>query len=415
MYELMLTLVHDLSLEGTVAEYLAWAATAVVVVLLAGLANLVAKRVLLTAIGIYARKSKNSWDDMLVNRHFFQRLSHLAPAIVIYSMAASFSDMQTWIERLAVTYMYIVGLAAINAFLSALVDIYRTYDIAKERPIKGYIQVMQIFLYVIVGVLVIANLLDRSPWGLLSGIGAMTAVLLLVFRDSILGLVASIQLSTNDMVRIGDWIEVPKYGADGDVIDVSLHTIKVQNWDKTITTIPAYGLISDSFKNWRGMNESGGRRIKRSVTLDMTSIRFCDDEMLARFNRMQLLQRYIEGKREELARHNKEFGADERSLVNGRHLTNIGTFRAYIIAYLRSHPKIHQQMTFLVRQMPPGPDGLPIEIYVFSNDQDWVRYEGIQADIFDHILAVAPEFDLRVFQHPTGWDLERLGAMKELR
>jgi miniconductance mechanosensitive channel len=259
-------------------------------------------------------------------------------------------------------------------------------------------------------VLVIALLFKQSPFGILGGLGAMTAVLILVFKDTILGLVASFQISTTDMVRIGDWIEMPKYGADGDVIDVSLHTIKIQNWNKTISTIPTYALISDTFKNWRGMSDSGGRRIKRAVNIDITSIKFCTEEMIKRFSKFQYISEHVEKKKKELAEFNEVNRFDISELVNGRHMTNIGTFRAYLEEYLRNHPKIHQDMTFLVRQLPPGEHGLPIEIYVFSNDQRWAQYEAIQADIFDHILAVLPMFDLRAFQSPTGHDFKGLGA-----
>ena len=243
--------------------------------------------------------------------------------------------------------------------------------------------------------------------------GAMTAILLLVFKDSILGLVASIQLTSNDMVRIGDWIEMPKYGADGDVIDVTLHTVKVQNWDKTITTIPSYALISDSFKNWRGMAESGGRRIKRAIYIDLTSIKFCTSEMLDRFEKFQLITDYIRTRKAEITEYNQEHQVDTSELINGRNLTNVGTFRAYLVAYLHHHPKIHQDLTFLIRHLPPGEQGLPIEIYVFSNDQVWANYEAIQADIFDHIFSVVPMFDLRLFQNPTGADFQQFTATGE--
>jgi len=271
---------------------------------------------------------------------------------------------------------------------------------------------VRIFIFVFLGIIALATLMDRSPWLLLSGLGAMTAVLLLIFRDTILGLVASVQLSSNDMVRIGDWIEMPKYGADGDVVDVTLHTVKVRNWDKTITSIPAYQLISDSFKNWRGMSESGGRRIKRAIDIDMTSVRFCDAEMLARFEKFQLITNYVQQRRQEIADYNQAHSIDTSYLINGRHMTNLGTFRAYLVAYLRSHPKIHQDMTFLIRQLPPTATGLPMEIYVFSNDQEWANYEAIQADIFDHVVSVVPLFDLRVFQSPSGYDFRGLGAPK---
>ena len=232
----------------------------------------------------------------------------------------------------------------------------------------------------------------------------MTAIILLVFKDTILGLVASVQLSTNDMVRIGDWIEMSKYGADGPVIDVSLHTVKVQNWDKTITTIPSYALISDAFRNWRGMTESGGRRIKRAFYVDMATIKFCTPEMLDRFEEYELISEYVKGRREEIAEYNKEHAVDTRHLINGRNMTNIGTLRAYIAAYLRRHPKINQKLTFLIRYLAPTEHGLPVEVYVFSADQVWANYEAIQADIFDHILAILPMFELRAFQYPTGAD-----------
>jgi miniconductance mechanosensitive channel len=256
---------------------------------------------------------------------------------------------------------------------------------------------------------VLSLVLGRNPFVLLTGLGAMTAVLMLIFKDAILGLVAGVQLSANRMVSLGDWIEMPKYGADGDVIDVALTTVKVQNWDKTITTIPTYALISESFKNWRGMSESGGRRIKRAVQIDIASIRFCDDDMLARYARIQHVSKYLADKQDELTRWNADHGVDASSAANGRRLTNVGTFRAYVVAYLRHHPLIHQDMTFLVRQLAPTAEGLPIEIYVFSRDQRWSYYEDLQADIFDHVLAVAREFDLRVFQRPAGSDFRQLG------
>jgi miniconductance mechanosensitive channel len=256
------------------------------------------------------------------------------------------------------------------------------------------------------GLLVIAALLDRSPVILLSGFGAMTAVLLLVFKDTLLSLVASVQLTAQDMVRVGDWIEVPQFGADGDVVDVELHTIKVQNWDKTITTIPTHRLISDSFKNWRGMSASGGRRIKRALHIDASSIHFLSEEEIQRYRRFRMLREYLAGKEGELAEYNSQVEsadlAEPDRLVNYRRLTNIGTFRAYAWRYLRQHPRIRQDMTLLVRQLSPGPQGVPIELYCFTNTTAWNEYEDIQADIFDHLLAIVPEFGLRLFQQPAG-------------
>ena len=279
-------------------------------------------------------------------------------------------------------------------------------------PIKTVVQVLKLILYSVAAIAVISLLIGQSPSLLLGGLGAMTAVLMLIFKDAILGLVAGIQLSANQMVAPGDWIEMPKYGADGDVLEVALTTVKVKNWDKTITTIPTYALITESFKNWRGMSESGGRRIKRAINIDMGSIRFCDEEMLERFSKVQYIAEYLERKRHEISNWNAERNVDASDPLNGRQLTNLGTFRAYVVAYLRNHPVIHQEMTFLVRHLAPTEHGLPIEIYVFSRDQVWSNYEGIQADIFDHILAIAPAFDLRVYQSPTGGDVrDLLGAV----
>jgi miniconductance mechanosensitive channel len=378
------------------------------------LANLIAKRLLLRSIKKVVRRTKTVWDDMLVNRGVFNRLSHLAPALVVYALAAFVAQGHPTaiavIQRAAMVYTIIVGLLVLDALLNSLVDIYRTFEMARRRPIRGFVQAAKIVLYAIVGIIVVSTIMGKSPSLLLGGLGAMTAVIMLIFKDSILGLVAGIQLSTNQMLHIGDWIEMPKYGADGDVIDLTLTTVKVQNWDKTITTIPTYALISDYFKNWRGMSESGGRRIKRSINIDMASVKFCTAEMLEKFKKIKHIEEYVAKKLDEISEHNRQAGVDEADLINGRHLTNLGTFRAYVIAYLRSHRQVHQGMTFLVRHLQPAETGLPIEIYVFSSDKVWANYEAIQADIFDHILAVIPEFELRVFQNPTGADFRALGA-----
>jgi len=400
---------QSFTLSDSLVDYISWVGAALAIIILAFAANYVAKRFLLTGISIFVKRTKTSWDDALLRRNFFIRLSHLAPALVFYFSASLFPPIQDIIQHLSLVYMILAGLFAFNGFLNAVVDIYNTFNIARQKPIKGYVQIVMIIIWIFGGIFALSTLLNRSPWPLLSSLGAMTAILLLIFKDSILGLIASVQLSVNDMVRIGDWIEMPKFNADGDVIDISLHTVKVQNWDKTITTIPAYALIGDSFKNWRGMSESGGRRIKRSINIDMTGVRFCTPEMLDRYEKFQLLTESIRSKKKEIAEYNAEHNIDTSELINGRNLTNIGTFRNYLVAYLQHHPRIHNDMTFLVRQLPPGEHGLPIEVYVFSNDQAWANYETIQADIFDHILAVLPAFDLNVFQHPSGSDVRALG------
>ena len=368
--------------------------------LVAGLRNLI-------------RSSKTRWDDELVEAGVFGRISHIAPAFVVFYGLGFFPDLPELlvdgIRRITVALMILVGALAISSVLTAAERIYNSHAEYRKRPIKGYIQVVSILVYLVAGLLILAALMNRSPWIFVSGIGAMTAVLLLVFRDTILSLVASIQIASNDMIHVGDWIEMPEVGADGDVIEVALHTVKVQNWDKTITTIPTHRLIADSFKNWRGMSMSGGRRIKRFVSLDLQSVRFLDDEEIERFSQWGLLADYIASKREELADANAATGSAVPADL--RRLTNLGTFRAWIWALLRSHPKIHQTgHTLLVRQLPSGPQGVPIEVYCFSNDTDWVAYEDIQADLFDRILAMVPEFGLRVFQEPAGSDLDRLRA-----
>ena len=417
MYQLIVDGLIRLGLaEGSasiVGRIVAFGMAAVITVVAAYLANLIAKRLLLRAIRNLVKRTKTAWDDILVKRGVFNRLSHLAPALVIYALAGFVGQNLTTtitIRRAAVVYMAIVGLLVLDALLNALVDIYRTFEMARRRPIRGFVQAAKIILYAVVGIIIVSAIMGKSPSLLLGGLGAMTAVFMLIFKDSILGLVAGIQLSTNQMLHIGDWIEMPQYGADGDVIDLSLTTVKVQNWDKTITTIPTYALISDYFKNWRGMSESGGRRIKRSINIDMTSVKFCTAEMLTRFKRIKHISEYVDTKLEEIGEHNRSVGIDESDLINGRHLTNLGTFRAYVAAYLRNHPQVHQGMTFLVRHLQPTEIGLPIEIYVFSSDQAWANYEAIQADIFDHILAVVPEFELRVFQNPTGADFCALSS-----
>ena len=278
----------------------------------------------------------------------------------------------------------------------------------RTKPIKGYLQVLGILLYLIAGLLIVATLMDRSPLLFLSGIGAMTAVLLLVFRDTILSLVASVQLTSNDMIHVGDWIEMPKFGADGDVIDVALHTVKVQNWDKTITTIPTHALIAESFKNWRGMQDAGGRRIKRAIHVDLSTVRFLEDDEIDAFGRWELLGDYIARKRRELGEHNARVGGSGDATSGARRLTNVGTFRAYVERYLRAHPGVHADMTLLVRHQQPTELGLPIEIYCFTNTTEWAAYEGIQADIFDHVLSIVPQFGLRTFQSPAGADVAGL-------
>ena len=316
-------------------------------------------------------------------------------------------DVYTFTTNVAQALIVVSVAIAIVRGLAYLNELYERLPRSKNRPIKGFIQVIKILVLCGAAIIMISVLIDESPLLLLSGLGAITAVLLLVFKDTILSLVASVQLTTNDMLRVGDWIEMPSMNADGDVIDISLHTVKVQNFDKTITTIPTHRLVSDAYRNWRGMSDAGGRRIKRALTIDQNSVRFLRDEEVGDLSRFRVLRDYLERKKQEIADWNKSELAGEDA-VNARRITNIGTLRAYIIGYLQGHPKINDQgFTLLVRQLPPGPEGLPIEIYCFTNTTNWNEYEGIQADIFDHLLAILPEFDLKIFQEPSGADFQR--------
>lgn len=376
------------------------------VLLLAVISYFVARRVVLRVVTMAIRSTTTRWDDALLESGVFERLARLAPAFVFHSFAyVGFPLSAIWIQRLASTYMVLVGVSVLQALIDSLVHIYEGHEISKEKPIKGYAQIVILGVYLLGGIIGFSRLIDADPWGLIKGLGALTAVLLLVFKDTLLSLVASVQITANRMVAIGDWVEMPSHGADGDVVDISLHVIKIQNWDKTISTVPTYAFISESFKNWRGMSESGGRRIKRAIHLDLSSVSFCSEEMLDRLEKIDCLRGYLETRRAEVAADNAQKDRDLSVRGNGRRLTNLGTFRAYLQAYLEENPILRKDMTFLVRQLAPGEKGVAIEIYVFSGEQRWAEYEGIQADIMDHVLAVLPEFGLRVFQLPTGHDL----------
>lgn len=384
----------------------------IVIVIVTWIANIITKKTLLQVLKRLAKRTKTNWDDILLEKKVFNRLAHIVPALIVfYSIGivlVEYAQILSFVRSSIYVYLIIMVLLALDAFINSLHQIYTNLAIAKDRPISGYIQVIKIIVYFVAIILILSILLGKKPTVLLTGLGAMAAVLMLVFKDTILGFVASVQLSANDMVRIGDWITMPSHKADGDVLEITLNTVKVQNFDKTICTIPTYALVSESFINWRGMEESGGRRIKRYIQIDMKSVKFNSDEMVDKFRKIQYLSVYIDSKEHELAAYNEKHGIDNSVIVNGRRMTNLGTFRKYLEEYLKHHPKIHNDMTFLVRQLQPNEKGIPIEIYVFSNDQAWARYEEIQADIFDHILAVIPEFELSVYQNPSGEDFDRL-------
>lgn len=377
-------------------------------------ADVVVKRYVTRLARRASQRTRVEWDDDLIRFNVVGRLTQAVPALIIYfgvpllpGLGETFSEL---IRNVALAYVVLVVTLGIGAFLSAVNAIYNRHPAAKERPIKGFVQIAKIAIYILGAVLAISALMAKSPVVLLTGLGAMTAILLLIFRDTILSLVASVQLASLDMVRVGDWIEMPQFSADGDVIDVALHTVKVQNWDKTITTIPTHKLISESFRNWRGMSESGGRRIKRSINIDVNSVCFLTDGEIERFRDFAMLRGYIDRKRAELQEHNVALG--KTANVNLRRLTNLGTFRAYVYNYLKEHPRIHKGMTLMVRQLQPAPEGIPIEIYCFTDTTEWAEYESVQADIFDHLLAQCREFGLKVFQSPSGADIRLLHDSK---
>jgi len=374
----------------------------------------VLKYIGLRIIKTIALRTASNWDDIMVKQKVFQRIILLIPAMMIYNVGpetvSDIEGLSRFVQIAFQVYMVFVFVSIVSAFLNSVHEIYQQYDIAKLKPIKGYLQVIKIIMYIIVAILVISMLVGTSPWPILTGMGAISAILLLIFKDTILGLVGSIQLSALDMVRPGDWIEMPKFNADGSVIEMNLTTVQVRNWDMTITNIPTYALISESFRNWRGMEESGGRRIKRSIQINMNSVKFCTPEMLERFRKIHRLKDYLERKESELKEFNAKLNIDDSVLVNGRRQTNLGVFRAYVKEYLKHHPKVNTDMIMLVRQLQPTQAGIPIEVYVFSADKAWVNYEDIQSDIFDHILAVIPQFELEVFQEPTGADFRKLAG-----
>lgn len=370
---------------------------------------LIGRSLILRLLHSIMQRSAAAWDDLFIEHSVLRRAFAIVPLLMLrggLELIPNLSPQLTiFVGRLIEATMVLVVARTVAALLSAGQGMYDRLPRASRRPIKSYVQLVKVFVYILAGIFMIARLADQSPWYFVSGLGAMMAVITLVFRDTLLSLVAGVQLTNNDLIRVGDWIEMPNFGADGDVIDIALNTVRVQNWDKTITVVPTHKFLEHSFKNWRGMQESGGRRIKRSIHFNLASIRFLTDDEIERLRRFVLIKDYIDEKRRDLEVHNAEYDHDPDAVVNTRRLTNIGTFRAYITAYLRNHTGIHQDLTFLVRQLQPTPEGLPIEIYVFVADVRWAIYEGVQADVFDHLLSIAPEFGLQIYQRPSSYDL----------
>lgn len=374
----------------------------VALLILLGVVDFVAKKIMREGVKKVFLKTKNKWDDVLIEKRVFAKLAHLFPAIILYwSILFVFVDFPFWIPivtNITDIYIIVVFLMVVIAILNTFQQYFSTTPKFKDKPIESYFQLIKLIIYFIAGIFILSLLIGKSPIYLLSAFGAMTAVGLLIFRDTILGFVASIQIATNDMVRVGDWVEMSKYGADGDVIKITLNTVKVKNWDNTITTIPTYALVSDSFKNWRGMQETGARRIKRHIYICPTSIAFATTEMLEKFKHFQLIEGYVKDRQQEIEESNSTLGVDKTETINGRNFTNIGVFRQYAELYLRNHSEINADMTLMVRQLQSNQYGLPLEIYCFAKTTEWVEYEGIQSDILDHLMAAASSFGLEIYE-----------------
>lgn len=399
------------SLADKLDMYIAFA----IILALAFLADVVCRNILLKVVARLVKKTKATWDDIVFDQKVLIHLSRMVAPIIIYifvpvAFAETGSSTLAFIQRVCLIYIIITFLSFINSFLKAVYSVYSEKEHLRDRPLKGMLQTVQVILWFVGAIIVVSILINKSPVSLLAGLGASAAILMLVFKDSIMGFVSGVQLSANNMLKVGDWIAMPKYGADGTVIEVTLNTVKVRNWDNTITTIPPYLLVSDSFQNWRGMQESGGRRIKRSINIDMNSVRFCTPEMLGKYRKIALLKDYVEHTETVIEEYNEEHHIDNSVLVNGRRQTNLGVFRAYLTAYLRSLPAVNQELTCMVRQLQPTDHGIPMELYFFCAIKDWIPYEGVQADVFDHVLAIIPEFDLQVFQSPSGRDFQKLSS-----
>lgn len=396
------------SIANELDQYIAF----IIVLMVAFAADAVCRHILLKAIARLVSQTKATWDDIIFDHRVMVHLSRMVIPVIIYifipvAFADATSGTLDFLLRICQIIILISFLSFINSLLKAVYTVYSEKEQLRDRPLKGMLQTLQVMVWFIGAIIIVSILINKSPVSLLAGLGASAAILLLVFKDSIMGFVSGVQLSANDMLKVGDWIAMPKYGADGTVIEVTLATVKIRNWDNTITTIPPYLLVSDSFQNWRGMRESGGRRVKRSINIDMTSIRFCTSEMLEKYRRIQLLADYVEKTEGVIKEYNEERGIDNSILVNGRRQTNLGVFRAYLMAYLKSLPDVNQELTCMVRQLQPTDHGIPMELYFFCSIKDWVPYEAVQADVFDHVLAIIPEFDLQVFQSPSGRDFQK--------
>lgn len=398
--------------NNKISEIISSLSDFIIITILISLSYFIVRYIVIKAIRKIVLRSHTNWDDIMFKHKVFNKGLMLFPGILFYSLAPytlnEFPNFLNSVMLFTQIFVAIISIMTMNAFINAIYQIYQSYEVSKSKPVKGYIQVFKIITFSIGVIVIFSMLLNKSPILLLGGLGAFSAVLLLIFKDPILGFVAGIQITMNDMVRPGDWIVMEKSKADGEVTDISLTTVKVQNWDKTISTIPTYSLVSESFINWRGMEESGGRRIKRSINIDMNSVKFLTNDQLVRFKRINLLKEYLLQKENELTTYNDTHKIDNDEPVNSRKQTNLGVFRIYVEEYLKRNSNIHSGMTCMVRQLQPTESGIPLEIYAFSKIQQWTQYESLQSDIFDHLLATIPEFELQVFQNPSGADFSKL-------
>ena len=404
--------IEDFGLDPLLALYLKLLTLILILFILSFFSWYLTKILIVRFVHKIFLKTKVVWDDVLIEKKVFEKISYLVPAFIIVFIApyifGDFPKVIAYVIILSNIFIVIVIIRIATTVLTVFDEIVSNTLILKDKPITSYIQVLKIVVYFIGGILILSLILGKSPFYFLGAMGAMTAILLLIFKDTILGFVASIQMSVYDMVRVGDWISMPKYDADGDVMSINLNTVKVQNWDKTITTIPTYAFITDSFKNWRGMSDSGGRRIKRAIYLKVSSFQFCDEKMLSQFKKYKLIQDYIIAKENDVQKSNSKILDREIVSVNIRRLTNIGVFRIYAEKYITAHPDINKEMIIMVRQLESTSKGLPLEIYCFSSEKEWLQYETIISDIFDHLLTITSEFELEVFEEPTGNDFRNI-------
>ncbi len=402
----------DIGVGENAVDYFTIGIDILIVLIICLIADKLAKSILLNIIDRLVRKTRTQLDDILQEKKVFNALAHIAPALVLlYSTPIIFSDFPSVLKvvtLLAKLYIIVIIMTVITRLTNAIEHYLSGKEYFKDKPIASYSQLVKIINYIVGSIIIFSLFTGVEILPILTTMGAFTAIVLLIFRDTILGFVASIQMSANDMVRVGDWVSMPKYNADGDVITITLNTVKVKNWDNTVTTIPTYAFISDSFTNWRGMSDTGARRIKRALYIKISTIKFCNETMLEKYSKYQLIKDYLEKKKNEIQKYNEEHKFDKSELINGRNLTNIGLFRIYTENYLKQNPNISQDLTLMVRQLESTPTGLPLEVYCFSKDIQWVNYERIQSDLFDHLLAAAKNFDLEIFENPTGADFKNL-------